>query len=77
MASSGAEGIKLAQALQPGAIALDVMMLGMDGWAGLTALKDNPETAHIPVVMLTMVHDRNLGYALGASDYLLKPVNRD
>ncbi|NEO87288.1 MAG: response regulator, partial [Spirulina sp. SIO3F2] len=77
VATNGAEGLELAKGFQPGAIALDVMMPGMDGWAVLTALKGDPETAHIPVVMLTMVNERNLGYALGASDYLLKPVNRD
>ena len=53
------------------------MMPGMDGWTVLTALKADPELADIPVVMVTMVDDRNLGYALGASDYLTKPVDRD
>ena len=74
-ASSGAEGISLAKKLQPEAITLDVMMPGMDGWSVLTALKANPQTADIPVVMMSMVDDQNLGYALGAAEYLLKPVN--
>ena len=74
-ASSGAEGIRLAKMLQPEAIILDVMMPGMDGWSVLTALKANPQTMDIPVVMMTMVDDQNLGYALGAVEYLLKPVN--
>ena len=52
-------------------------MPGMDGWAVLTALKEDAELAEIPVVMLTIVDDRNLGYALGASEYLTKPVDRD
>lgn len=51
-------------------------MPGMDGWAVLTALKANAELAHIPVIMLTMVDEKNLGYALGASDYLTKPIDR-
>jgi CheY-like chemotaxis protein len=51
-------------------------MPGLDGWAVLAALKANPETAEIPVVMLTMLSDRELGYALGATDYLVKPVDR-
>lgn len=74
-ASSGSEGISLAKKLQPEAITLDVMMPGMDGWSVLTALKANPQTADIPVVMMSMVDDQNLGYALGAAEYLLKPVN--
>ena len=74
-ATSGVEGIQLAKELQPQAITLDVMMSGMDGWSVLTALKANPETANIPVIMMTMVNDRNLGYALGATEYVLKPVD--
>ena len=49
----------------------------MDGWAVLSALKADPTLDDVPVVMHTMVDDRNLGYALGASDYLTKPVDRD
>jgi DNA-binding response OmpR family regulator len=75
-ATSGAEGLRLAREIAPEAITLDVMMPGMDGWAVLTALKAHPKTANIPVVMMTMVDDRNLGYALGASDYLLKPIDQ-
>ena len=53
------------------------MMPGMDGWAVLTALKADPIVAHIPVVMLTMVREKNMGYALGASDYVTKPIDRE
>ena len=52
-------------------------MPGMDGWAVLSALKADPELADIPVIMLTIVDDKNLGYALGASDYLTKPIDRE
>jgi CheY-like chemotaxis protein len=76
-AKNGEEGLHLAKTLQPEAITLDVMMPGMDGWSVLTALKANPLTADIPVVIMTMVDDQNLGYALGASEYLLKPINRE
>ena len=58
-------------------ITLDVMMPGMDGWAVLAALKSDPELADIPVIMVTIVDDKNLGYALGAADYLTKPIDRD
>jgi CheY-like chemotaxis protein len=76
-AASGESGLVLARQLRPAAITLDVMMPGMDGWAVLTALKADPDLADIPVIMLTMVDDKNLGYALGASDYLTKPIHRD
>ena len=42
------------------------MMPGMDGWAVLAALKSDPELADIPVIMVTIVDDKNLGYSLGA-----------
>jgi len=76
-ASGGEEGMRRARELRPDAITLDVMMPGMDGWAVLSALKADPDVADIPVIMLTIVDDRNLGYALGASDYLTKPIDRD
>ena len=74
-AKTGAEGVRLAKTLQPEAITLDVMMPGMDGWSVLTALKADPQTADIPTIMMTMVDDRSLGYALGATEYLLKPID--
>jgi len=76
-ASGGEEGLRRARELRPDAITLDVMMPGMDGWAVLSALKADPDVADIPVIMLTIVDDKNLGYALGASDYLNKPIDRD
>jgi CheY-like chemotaxis protein len=76
-AVSGDEGLRRARELQPDAITLDVMMPGMDGWAVLSALKADRELADIPVVMLTIVDDKNLGYALGAADYLTKPIDRE
>jgi CheY-like chemotaxis protein len=76
-AAGGEEGLRRARELRPDAITLDVMMPGMDGWAVLSALKADPDVADVPVIMLTIVDDRNLGYALGASDYLTKPIERD
>jgi PAS domain S-box-containing protein len=75
-ASTGERGLQLARELQPSIITLDVMMPGMDGWTVLTTLKSDPDLAGIPVVMLTMIDQKNLGYALGASDYLTKPIDR-
>ena len=76
-APGGEEGLRRARELRPDAITLDVMMPGMDGWAVLSALKADAEVADIPVIMLTIVDDKNLGYALGASDYLTKPIDRE
>jgi signal transduction histidine kinase/DNA-binding response OmpR family regulator len=75
IATNGPEGLRLAQELRPGAIVLDVMMPGMDGWGVLSLLKDSPTLADIPVIMATIVDDRNKGFALGASEYLTKPID--
>jgi len=75
-ADGGEEGLRLAGELRPDVITLDAMMPGMDGWAVLAALKADPDVSDIPVIMLTMVDDKNLGYALGAAEYLTKPIER-
>jgi signal transduction histidine kinase/DNA-binding response OmpR family regulator len=74
-AANGPEGLELARRVHPTVIALDVMMPGMDGWAVLAALKADPQLAAIPVIMMTIVDDRNLGFALGAAEYLTKPID--
>jgi PAS domain S-box-containing protein len=76
-AADGATGLRLARERRPDVITLDIVMPGMDGWAVLSALKNDPSTAEIPVVMLTMVDEQHLGFALGAADYLTKPIERD
>ncbi len=76
-AHTGDEGLRLAREILPRAITLDVMMPGMDGWTVLAALKNERETADIPVIMITIVDNRNLGYALGAAEYLTKPIDRE
>ncbi len=73
----GEDVLRVAREVRPQAITLDVMMPGMDGWAVLSALKNDPALSAIPVVMLSIVDDKNLGYALGASEYLTKPIDRD
>ena len=74
-AQNGEEGLRLARLLHPAVITLDVMMPSLDGWAVLSALKADPDVADIPVIMLTMVDNKNLGARLGAADYLTKPVD--
>jgi signal transduction histidine kinase/CheY-like chemotaxis protein/tetratricopeptide (TPR) repeat protein len=76
-AAGGERALELAHQIHPDAITLDLMMPGMDGWAVLSALKAAPELADIPVVILSILDDTNLGYTLGASDYLTKPIDRD
>ena len=76
MAGSGAEALKEAQRLRPNAITLDVMMPGSNGFETLVALRKNPGTADIPVIILSIVDQKQVGFALGAADYLIKPVPR-
>ncbi len=75
LTSSGEEGLRLAKERSPAAILLDVKMPNLNGWEVLSRLKSDPELANIPVVMVTFVDDQSLGSALGAVDYVLKPVN--
>jgi len=77
VASGGQEGLSLAKKLQPFAITLDVMMPDMDGWSVLSQLKADPELAEIPVIMLSIVEEKNRGYSLGAAEYLTKPISRE
>ncbi len=77
MATNGQEGLQYALELKPDVITLDVMMPGMDGWATLSTLKKNPEISHIPVVMITISDDKTMGYTLGASEFITKPINRE
>jgi PAS domain S-box-containing protein len=75
-ASNAVDGIELARKVRPAVITLDVMMSGMDGWTALQKLKADPDLSSIPVVMLTIVSEKSLGFALGAADYITKPLNR-
>jgi adenylate cyclase len=74
-AQGGREGLKLARELRPSLITLDVLMPELDGWSVLRELKSTPELASIPVIMLTIVDERSKGYALGASEYISKPID--
>jgi CheY-like chemotaxis protein/anti-sigma regulatory factor (Ser/Thr protein kinase) len=75
-AYDGAEALKIAKAEVPDVITLDVMMPQLDGWTVLGKLKSDPELAPIPVIMLTIVDERTMGYSLGAAEYMTKPVDR-
>jgi PAS domain S-box-containing protein len=77
VARGGEEGLRCARQMRPDVITLDVSMPGMDGWSVLSALKTDADVRDTPVILLTMVDDRQLGYALGAADYLMKPLDRE
>ena len=72
----GQEGLRLVRELRPAAVTLDIMMPDLDGWTVLAAIKGDPALASIPVVLMSIVDEKNRGYALGAADYLVKPVDR-
>ena len=76
-ATEGVDGLRVAREFHPHVITLDVLMPGMDGWSVLRELKADPKLSNIPVIMITMADDRSTGYALGASDYLTKPIDRE
>jgi DNA-binding response OmpR family regulator len=76
-APGGDDGLHAASALRPDIITLDVLMPGKDGWAVLSALKASPDLAQIPVVMVSVVDGRQLSDALGAAEFIPKPVNWD
>jgi CheY-like chemotaxis protein len=75
-ASGGQEGLRLVRELRPAAVTLDIVMPDLDGWTVLAAIKGDPALASTPVVLMSIVDQKNRGYALGAADYLVKPVDR-
>lgn len=75
-AESGDEGIKKAQQLRPDAITLDVLMSDGNGFETLAALRKSPQTANIPIIILSIVDEKQVGFALGAADYLIKPIRK-
>ncbi len=75
--STGEGGLAAARARRPAAIILDVLLPGADGWEVLRQLKADEELNAIPVIIVTVVDERELGLALGAVDYIVKPIRRD
>ena len=73
---NGVSALKLAGQCHPLAITLDLMLPGLDGWEVLSALKASPLTRDIPVVIVSVLDRQSLGFRLGASGYLVKPVER-
>ena len=75
-ARDGAEALDILRKTPPDIVTLDVMMPKVDGWSVLGTMKSDPALDHIPVIMITIVDDRNLGYSLGASEFMTKPIDR-
>jgi PAS domain S-box-containing protein len=76
-ASNGTEALAQARTRKPAAITLDIMMPILDGWSVMAALKSDPALADIPVVLVSIVDERNRGFLLGAVEYFVKPVDRE
>jgi signal transduction histidine kinase/CheY-like chemotaxis protein len=76
-ARDGAEALEIMRKTPPDIVTLDVMMPKVDGWSVLGIMKSDPGLEHIPVIMLTIVDDRNLGFSLGASEIMTKPIDRN
>jgi len=75
-AKDGIDGLQMAERLKPHLITLDIMLPKKDGWEVLQALKQNELTKNIPVVIVSMMDNRKLGFSLGASDYMVKPIQQ-
>jgi signal transduction histidine kinase/DNA-binding response OmpR family regulator len=75
-ASDAEEGLRLAREIRPNLITLDILMPHVDGWSVLTSIKGDPELESIPVIVVTMTDDHELCTALGAAEYMSKPVDR-
>ena len=76
-AFNGEEALEKAGNLQPFAITLDVLLPRRDGWEVLQELKSSPTTAEIPVIIHSIVDNKDLAFALGATDYLMKPLDKE
>lgn len=74
-AFNGEEGLRLAKEIKPSAITLDIMMPQMDGWAFLRKLKKEPALVNVPVVIVSLIQDKNTASSLGVRDYLSKPID--
>jgi signal transduction histidine kinase/DNA-binding response OmpR family regulator len=74
---TGEEGLEAVRALHPTAVVLDIHLPGMDGWDVLGAIKGDPAVASTPVVVVSVIPERGRGFALGAADYLVKPVSKE
>jgi CheY-like chemotaxis protein len=76
VAGNGIQALEAARECHPMAITLDILLPDQDGWQVLAELKGSPRTRDIPVVIVSVLDRQALGFRLGASEYLVKPVER-
>ena len=76
-AYDGIEAVEKAKSLKPFAILLDIMLPKKDGWDVLNELKTDKDTKNIPVIITSIIDNKDLGFALGATDYLIKPIEKE
>ncbi|MBH0619283.1 response regulator, partial [Salmonella enterica] len=74
-ARDGREGLALARQYRPKVVLLDVEMPGVNGWTMLQALRSDPVLHETPVIMVSVLHERSVGFAMGANEYLTKPID--
>jgi PAS domain S-box-containing protein len=77
IAHDGVEAVEMAKRLHPSVITLDLMLPVRDGWQVMKELKRHPLCRHIPIIIVSIVDEKNLGFSLGAVDYFVKPVNKE
>jgi signal transduction histidine kinase/CheY-like chemotaxis protein len=77
VANDGAEAIEKAKLLHPNVITLDLLLPVKDGWQVMRELKRHPLCKHIPIIIVSIIDEKNLGFSLGAVDYFVKPVNKE
>jgi PAS domain S-box-containing protein len=77
IARNGADAVDMAKRLHPNVITLDLILPGKDGWAVMKELKKHPLCKHIPVIVVSIIDEKSLGFSLGAAEYFVKPVNRE
>jgi DNA-binding response OmpR family regulator len=77
LAASAEQALDMARRLKPVAISLDILLPDQDGLEVLSQLRAVADTERIPVIVVSITDDRELGFSLGASDWLVKPVNRE
>ena len=76
IARDGSEGLAKIKQCAPDAVILDVLLPQVDGWAFLTHVKADPATRGVPVIITSIIDQKGKGFALGAADYLVKPIQR-
>ena len=76
-AADGKTGLEMARKIRPKVITLDIILPDMDGWSVLTQLQTDPSLADIPIIIISMIDEKRKGYALGALEYMVKPIDKE